>query len=71
MKIGDLVDIYFYDDHMLSNLYTGMGLIVGIHGSKIDVLRNGQVEVWDKRDLEEMGRWKKEAQLKRATHKNA
>ena len=70
MKIGDLIDIYFYDEHMLSNLYTGVGLIVGVDGYKIDVFRNGQVEVWDRHDLEKMARWKKEAELKRATHKN-
>ena len=69
MKIGDLVDIHFYDEHMLSNLYTGFGMIVGINGYKIDVLRNGQVEVWDRHDLEKMARWKKEDDLKRATRK--
>ena len=66
IKIGSLVDIYFCDYHINSNR-SDVGLVVDIVGYKVDVLRNGHIEVWDIHDLEKMARWKRDAKQNRAT----
>ena len=59
MKKGDLVNIYFHDRHSDRTAYE-VGLVIHIDGYKVDVLRSGHVEVWDKSDLENMERFHRE-----------
>ena len=58
-QVGDLVDIYAYNKNLDVNIGE-VGLVLAIKGYKIDVLRSGKIEVWDKRDIENMIRWKRE-----------
>jgi len=68
MEVGELVDIYFFD--VISGGNHELGLIVDISGYKVEVLRKGVIEIWDKHDLEKMDRWRREMERAHATSEN-
>ena len=62
MKPGNLVTIY-YVKHFGSKegLVDTVGLLMSVHGSKAEVLIEGQKEIWDLSDLKKMERNKNES----------
>jgi len=59
MKAGDLVSIY-YISHIGRGIIDTTGLITAIYGHKVDVVVDGEIEIWDISDLKKMEKDKNE-----------
>ena len=54
MKPGKLVTIYYTAHDSWTRIIDKVGLLVAIVGKKADVMVDGEIEVWDIRDLVKM-----------------